>query len=351
MGGNHVDLFEALEWSQWKNLAMEIKVQVISQVLMYFVSPLKQITDVAYCEFELSGVKCQTFECSIDGERFVLVPGNKEAILGWDLGMHGVATPYEVEKIKRTPYFEQLQMSYQLQTVEDWDIFINESTSSLRKVAIPPMLVQKEALPTGTTYIGEFNTITGEFVGNVAQFSPIEQAFRDSFKQPTSFEESLTWRLAPEIFVEDAFYAILDPATEAYRLYRQQTCNLQELRKRTQADLFDLLTEDQWEYVNGAGTRKLFRWGNESDSLSEKQSHHKMLQENMFGVLFDISRTRWELTDSSRLKLEKMEPTGLPLFDNLPLSSYYRSRKILSEEDKLLPSDFLYRKAIVIRSE
>lgn len=58
-------LFEALEWSNWKNLSIEVKNQVINQVLMYFVSPLKRISDVEYKEFELAGVKCGTFECSM----------------------------------------------------------------------------------------------------------------------------------------------------------------------------------------------------------------------------------------------------------------------------------------------
>lgn len=85
-----MDFFEALEWKNWKILSDELRMQVMNQVLMYFVSPLKYVSDVEYKEFSLSGVKCRTFECSIDGERFVLVPGNKEAILGWNFGTQGL---------------------------------------------------------------------------------------------------------------------------------------------------------------------------------------------------------------------------------------------------------------------
>lgn len=350
-----MNLFEALEWSNWKNLSTELRVQVISQVLMYFVSPLKKVSDVVYCEFKLSGVKCGSFECSIDGERFVLVPGSKEVILGWDLGTQGLpVTAWDSKRKESSDYYETMARSYTLETTEDWDDFVNESTSILRKVTVPPMLVQKEALPAGTDLIGELNIVTGEFTGLVEQFSPVEPLLRKHFKQPQSLEESLMWQMPEEIFEKDSFYAVLQSEEECYRVYSHQTCSLTDLRKKVHHEIFDLLDEDQWEYAVGGGTRKLFRWGNEIPQDSNyygKQVFKKMKQENMFGLFFDTSRTRWEVTDSNRLKLEKLTDTQIPLFDSLPLSSYYRSRKILSEDETLDPCDFLYRKAIIIRSE
>ncbi len=350
-----MNLFEALEWSNWKTLATELKVQVISQVLMYFVSPLKRVSDVEYCQFELAGVKCGTFECSIDGERFVLIPGNKKAILGWDLGTQGLpVTAWDQTATNAHKKFTTLQESYRFETTEDWDIYVNESTSALRKVDIPPMLVQKRALPAGTAFIGHLDTITGEFTGMVEKFATIETNLQTHFKQPDSFEESLTWQLPAQIFEKNHFYALLCPETETYSIYTHQECTLASLRKAVHNDVFDLLDEDQWEYAVGAGTRKLFRWGNEvkiDTSYYGKQMDQKMQRENMFGLHFDVSRTCWELTDSNCLKLENMPATGIPLFDSLPFSSYYRSRKILSEEDSLEPCDYAYRKAIIIREE
>lgn len=350
-----MDLFEALEWSNWKNLSMEVKIQVINQVLMYFVSPLKKVSDVTYCEFKLSGVKCDTFECSIDGERFVLVPGNKEVILGWDLGTQGlpVAT-WEAKKKNVSEYLDTMMQSYDLTTTEDWDNFVNESTSGLRKVKIAPMLVQKNALPAGTDYLGYFNLITGEFKGLVESYSLIESSFQQHFAQPKTLEESLLCPLPEEIFEENQFYAVLEPEEDHYRIYSHQACTLASLRKKVNQDVFDLLSEDEWEYAVGGGTRKLFRWGSElplGKSYSNKKIFQKINHMNMFGLNFDTSRTHWEVTDSNRLKLEKMTETKIPLFDYLPLSSYYRSRKILSEDEWLEPSAFLYRKAIVLKLE
>ncbi|NLM65634.1 MAG: hypothetical protein GX180_00400 [Enterococcus sp.] len=347
-----MDFFEALEWSNWKNLSQELRTQVMNQVLMYFVSPLKYVSDVEYKEFELAGVKCKTFECSIDGERFVLVPGNKEAILGWNFGTQGLPiTCWDQEPNEENLYFEELRKNYQFITTEDWDFFVNESTSSLRKVAISPMLVQKTALPAGARAIGELNAVTGEFTGIVEDFLPIEQAIRTYFKQGTSLLDSLTFQLPSELYEENQFYAKLNLADETYQVYHHESCTFETLKTAVNQQVFDLLSEDEWEYVVGAGTRKLFRWGNDleqGENYQGRQVARKIKQENMFGLVIDHSRRFWELTDSGFLKLEKMEATGIPLFDWMPLSSYYRSRKILIKEKKLHPADYAYRKVIVI---
>ena len=46
--GDKMDFFEALEWKNWKILSDELRMQVMNQVLMYFVSPLKYVSDVEY---------------------------------------------------------------------------------------------------------------------------------------------------------------------------------------------------------------------------------------------------------------------------------------------------------------
>lgn len=348
-----MNIFEALEWKNWKKLSDELRVQVMNHVLMYFVSPLKYVSDVEYKEFSLSGVKCQTFECSIDGERFVLVPGNKEAILGWNFGTQGLpVTTWDAPVTESTAYYQKMQANYRLETTEDWDAFVNESTSSLRKVAISPMLVQKKALPVGTTYLGEFNLVTGEFNGEVESFMPIKNRLMTHFEAPQTLEDCLLFEIPTELFEKNQYYGKLQVEKDTYRIFSHQSCTHQTLKKEVHDQVFDLLTEDEWEYVNGGGTRRLFRWSNDlerGNNYQGRQITKKMNQENMFGLFFETSNHAWELTDSNHLKMEKMSDNGIPLFDSLPLASYYRSRQILSEEKELLPSDFIYRKAIVIR--
>lgn len=350
-----MNFFEALEWKNWKKLSDELRVQVMNHLLMYFVSPLKYVSDVEYKEFELSGVKCQTFECSIDGERFVLVPGNKEAILGWNFGTQGLpVTTWDTQAEGMTDYYQKMRTNYQLETTEDWDAFVNESTSSLRKVAISPMLVQKTANPVGTSYLGTFNLVTGEFNGEIESFMPIKKRLAAHFEPPKTLDACLSLEIPTEIFEKDGYYGKLQVETDTYHLFSHQSCTHQTLKKQVHDQVFDLLTEDEWEYVVGGGTRRLFRWSNDlerGDNYQGRQVTKKMKQENMFGLLFDTNCQTWELTDSNHLKLEKMSSIGIPLFDYLPMASYYRSRKILAGEKELSPADFTYRKAIVIREK
>ena len=353
--GDKMDFFEALEWKNWKILSDELRMQVMNQVLMYFVSPLKYVSDVEYKEFSLSGVKCQTFECSIDGERFVLVPGNKEAILGWNFGTQGLpVTTWDQKAHTLRNEYQKMKTSYHLKTTEDWDVFVNESTSPLRKVAISPMLVQKEASPVGTTYLGEFNLVTGEFTGEVESFLPIKNQLSPHFCVPESLEACLSFEVPNQLFKKNCYYGQLQLETDTYRLFSHQACTHQTLKQQVHDQVYDLLTEDEWEYVNGGGTRRLFRWSNELDQGNHYQGRQvtrKMSQVNMFGLRFATKRQGWELTDSDYLKLEKWADTGIPLFDYLPLASYYRSRQILAKEKELSPLEYSYRKAIIIRQE
>lgn len=116
---------------------------------------------------------------------------------------------------------------------------------------------------------------------------------------------------------------------------------------------FDLLTEDQWEYINGAGSRRLFRWGNDlnvKDPYRGKNVRKMMACANMFG-LFDTSMERFEITeDPGILKLtNKKNNVGIPIVDFLPLSTYFSNTTTMIHEEVLSPSDYLYRKAILIK--
>lgn len=348
-----MNFFELLEWSNWKTLADEAKQQVFQQVLMYFVSPLKEVTNIELLDFELAGIKCRTFEFEIDGEAFILVPGNSEAILGWELGVQGLPTnAWDQHHPKEMPpkaafLFDE----YGLNTGEEWDEYINLHTSALRKKAIPPMVVQKYALPAGTKYIGILNTVTGEFTGNLEKFNPLEAKIRSHFMLPDSLEASLTWELPDHVLVANEYYLELAPETDNYYVFEHFDCTQESLRKAVQKDGYDLLKEDQWEYAVGAGGRKLFRWGNDldnDDSYWGKALRYKMKNANMFGLLVDSQLQRYEITDEEILKLDQWEQVGIPLFDFLPLSTYYRSERRLDPQMKLAPQEFLYRRVISI---
>ena len=133
-----MDFFEALQWTNWKNLTAEVKSQVFQQVVMYFVSPLKEITDVHFIKTSYAGIKCETFELTIDEEPFVFVPGNYETILGWDLGIQGLPITCwsKMWQEPLSPSLRRLIKGYGLSNAEEWGDFVNESMSPLRKATI-----------------------------------------------------------------------------------------------------------------------------------------------------------------------------------------------------------------------
>lgn len=221
----------------------------------------------------------------------------------------------------------------------------------MRKAVIDPMLVQKSALPAGARYIGQLNTITGEFHGLVDQFSVFEKELKAQFTAPASFEESLRWELPAFYHEENRYFAALEPLTETYQLFTHESVSQTELKQQLDKQGFQLLSEDQWEYVCGAATRRLFRWGNEKpcdDGVS--LSTAELLEPNLFGCTYGLADA-WELTDGLSLKMENWQICGHPLFDALPYASYYRSRKMLQPDQKLSPQNYRYRKGILINKD
>ncbi len=66
---------------------------------------------------------------------------------------------------------------------------------------------------------------------------------------------------------ENRYFAALEPLSETYQLFTHESVSQTELKQQLDKQGFQLLSEDQWEYVCGAATRRLFRWGNESPAM------------------------------------------------------------------------------------
>lgn len=347
-----MDFFEALQWNNWKKLPLEVKNQLIQQILMYFVSPLKEITDLHVVEYAYAGIKCATFQMTIDDETFVFIPGTSEAILGWDLGVQGLTlSSWGLSWQPSNESAARLAETYGFQTKQDWSDYVNESTSPLRKAVISPMLVQCDALPVGCTFVGVLNTVTAEFRGNVDKYNVFAADLQTQFHLPSSFEESLRYELPQGIFEDNQYYAELHPLTGDYLLFTHQQQSQKTLQAKLAAEGFALLSEDQWEYCCGGATRRLFRWGNEKasdDGLTLPLS--ELLEPNMFGCTYGLANS-WELTDGLSLKMDQWRTCSHSLLDALPYATYYRSRTILQPEKVLSPQDYRYRKVILIEKD
>lgn len=368
-----MDLFEQVEWANWKNLKDPEKKVLLDQLLMYFVPPTVEVNTIQLVNFELYGIKCRTFELEFDGELFVFIPGNSEAILGWDLGAEGLRSHellgFDVESLEKNTFKTSLtndailtasewveeETNYDLHSLEGIADYINDHTTDLRKVAIPAMFVQKYALPAGTEFLGIFDTITGTFEGEVERFFPYEKSICQKLFPKLTAQESLTWSFPQSLLVKNEFYLEFLPESDYYFVYSHSDFTHEELKLATKRQGYDLLSEDQWEYAVGGGTRRLFRWGNElliQNNESGRQIKNKMDGANMFGLVIDTQQNHFELTDDlTKSKLIKQLVAKDTLIENmLPLSSYFYSSHKISMEQKLNPQDYLYRKVIKIES-
>ncbi|MDR0922030.1 MAG: hypothetical protein LBM95_06595 [Lactobacillales bacterium] len=369
-----MEFIDQLSGACWKNATDEMKQALFEQVLAYHVKPELEVTNIQLKEFELFGIKNRSFEFMLANETFVFIPGQREVILGWEIGSEGLPThellgkPEQKENVSFWANFDESMHSYaqefmeeqeefDLETMEGIDAYINLHTTSLRKVDIPPMIVGKYALPASTNFIGRLDMITGEFEGETDLFGPFEKKIRQLLFPDLSLQESLVWS-APERFLEmNEFYLEYVENLDYYRVFLHQQLTLEENYARIHQWGFELLDENQWEYVVGAGTRRLFRWGNElnieDNPLSEQPNpaRKRALGENMFGAVIDTTRTRFEITNEEQiLKLGLVPQAGTLIENVLPLSSYYQSYVRIMKNEILSPLKYLYRKALIIRN-
>lgn len=369
-GAVGLNWFEAADFVNWKKLNDEEKKEVFGPLMMYFVHPLLQITGSHLESFELCGMKCRTFQMRINGEEFVFIPGQKDVILGWDSGTKGLKV-HELLDYPVSKHFDDTQYGInldeedlmllepedgdtedRLDTVEGLDFYINDSTTLLRKVDLPPMLVSTHSIPVGCEFKGTYNCVTGEFQGDQTFFSCYQQDILHCLQCETE-NPLLNFSYEKSVLEKQKFYLEQIPHTDSYSLYAHEWLTYQEQKERLEQRGFDFLTEDQWEYAIGGGTRRLFRWGNEvsiDPSPSPASAYQKMRQKNMFGLSIDCTEKHYELTtDPFTVKLGRVSDHEKTLIKRLmPLSSYYQSYHQLKIEQKLDPEIYSYRKVIVL---
>lgn len=341
-----MNAFEQMYWPVWINLQDNEKLILMRQVLMYFVSPLSLVKDVQLEDFDLGGVKCRTFTFTIDGEPFVFVPGQNEVVLGWDQGTEGLSLRDILASEAAFTYLEHLPKP-QIPSAEELAQTVNANTSQLRKVDVEPMIVSRYATPFGTRYIGDFETITGIFKGEVDTFSPLESRIRKIIYPQMTAEESLAWEFPKNYFEENGFYLELDPATSSYHVYLHEAQSLADIRKKLRRRNFTMPTEDEYEYLVGAGTRRLFFWGNRLNFFDGQYISPSFAQvENMFGLKINIDRLQYQLLSENNLvKAGPINPDSDNLMAALlPLSPYFRKEVELTPTDILPSLNYSYRK-------
>ncbi|MBS7577640.1 MULTISPECIES: hypothetical protein [unclassified Enterococcus] len=340
-----------LESTYWKQTNDQEKYELFELKIKPKISENLKLTKLQLKTFEMSGIKLRSFQFLLNQEPFTFIPGAKNVILGWDNGGNDdILREVLLNSYDELVNSAERQKEFSGQNFNDW---INAHTTHLRKVDIPPMIVAKYALPASTEFIGMINPITGTFLGDEISFREFQEAVQEILFPKLSFTESINF-VQPDIYLDKQhFFLDLFPFTEKYRLFRHMPQTYRENIQLIDAQGFRLLTENEWEYVVGGGTRKLFRFNTQAEVaalLETGDSFHKVKvteSENMFGLVIDSSRTRYELTnDAFVLKLTNQAKTGNIVRDILPLATYFQSHHGVSISDKLSPEHFQYRKVI-----
>lgn len=369
-----MEFYDCLQLHNWKQLTDDEKSELFAGVIKFFLNPRLSLDWQRLVTFDMCGMKCRTFELMLNGEVFVFIPGQKEVILGWDFGSQGLkpqdllkgfgpvkgmsqtyGTPLTSADLSSlSDAIDHEGEYYDFRYLEDIDRYINQGTSPLRKVDIPPMIVAKSSQPVGTNLRGSYNLVSGSFVGDMAFFDTHQDAISRTFNPELSLEDSLNWTYPISVFKVDQYY--LEQRrddSDSYHLYDHQDCNYGELWLTLHRAGFQLLSEDAWEYAVGGGTRRLFRWGNEVKMDNDHpfdSALKKLAQANMFGLVQPDQLTHYELTDNNdTVKLACHSTKGRHLIEQiLPYSSYYQPHHQFKVNQKLDPRVYHYRKSIII---
>ena len=369
-----MNVYECLQMEKWRELTMSDKEQLFNDTIKYFVSSRWPILNERLVTFEMCGYRLTTFEFLLGREEFVFIPGQRGVNLGWQEGVSGlpleevVRAELEQNAADVARYhqgIEQEELSEQEQEflfkfedeVGDYVSHviqqINRRTSPARRVDIPPMIVAKESQAVGTSYQGKYHIVAGEFFGADAFWEEYAGAIVTKLNPELSLSESLTWDYPRQILQTGEYYLEQTEDLEHYYVYRHRPQNYGELWLDLHRQGFQLLAEDSLEFAIGAGTRRLFRWGNQIDLSSNHplfSAQFKMGLPNMFGLNVSNFYQSYELTDrDDRLKMDAEVLANLGFLGPvLRQSAYYRPEKRINAVEDLSPLTYRYRKSIVL---
>ncbi|MCY9589077.1 hypothetical protein PC41400_26340 [Paenibacillus chitinolyticus] len=369
---------------EWSKLATDRKKEKIESLLAELTLPF---IFSGMETFSLNGVTTETIVLNCEGRSFVFVPGCKRAILGWDRGIEGlyesaledIASSFESVLDPLTwwrrqlalavdaqdgnlPYFEEQVMELEQNPPEKPDddlkafysfqgleTYVNENTSPVRTADLPPMIVERGLSEAGLIHLGQVNRRTNEHWVTSEHFDRVKDYL---YKFNTELTTAVYSRCCRFERTKD------DPAL--YDVYLYERLTYKDLISQLDAEGFALPTEDQWEYLCGAGRRLLFQFGNQFDedyrySHMCEEGENILEKPNMFGLSIAYDPYKYELvTGPCQVKggdggaaLCGGEPF---IYTMLPLSAYWRETpdKTVPEDGELENGYYFYRRVLII---
>lgn len=354
----------------WKTLSNEMKEVVIQNILRQFVNPILEVTKVTPVSYHFGGFKTDTFEVEIDGREYIFVPGQKKCILGWDSGLVGLSGLDCSEERQELRYalkrycnqqltssllteegFLDQDFSHVRLTTEYIDEKINASTSPLREVTIPALLVEKRPQFVGLKYIGQYHVISGQLT---SLDNPTDELLEmiQSLLMPEELDYHFLRDYPTAARKSPLFIQQNQINPDVFDCYVDDAVSYSELKREVERHGLSLLSEDEWEYCCGASCRRLFKWGNQLKRQLFQKNISPLWKENMFGLTIANAEFGPEIIDdASFTKGGWLEETHkAPIINLLPLSSYYRGEGIEDKEKELIPGYYCVRKVLRIDS-
>lgn len=332
----------------WKQLSWEMKKVVLQHVIHYFIPNGLSVERITPVRISYAGMNTDTFEIQMNQERYMFIPGQKECVLGWDSGLsglHGIDCSADRQEIRlaiqryvqehlsaylfKEETFQPSDFSQEILTKEYVEQTINQATSPLRVVDIPAMFVQVSPTIAGYRLLGSYNTVSGEMLQ-----SDISQPRLHAIQQlivPDSEIDAL-WSEYPKYIKSEDLFMKQSENEDLYDCFVEEAISYNEIKEEVQARGFTLLTEDEWEYCCGGGTRRLFRWGNQLQrSLLLDETHSPLWKPNMFGLHMAGANWGSELITENESGLKRKgdwldEQFKAPVLNMIAFSSYYRPR-------------------------
>ncbi|MBO3092238.1 hypothetical protein J5F27_09930 [Schleiferilactobacillus harbinensis] len=312
----------------WEQLTGEQQHLLFTQILRYFVNPLLPTTEIAPVRITVQGKNFASQTVMIAGQRYIFVPGQLQAQLGYQVTGQEVLTPQlwdDGNAVLEHPDLPAMALT----TNGQRERYLTDFTTAPRTADIPPLLVAQQPLPIDQRSVGLYTPGTDDFSGDVVTFKKIRQTVGSQLRQ------------APRAIVtpEMSIYFVPTAVLGEYQLRVAETLPPMVLTQTLARQGFSVLAPDEYEYVVSGGQTTLFPWG--AQGLTDLPP----VIPNRFGIRFSARQYTAEMTTDPLTWRGGWPVSGgqKKVEAQLPFSAFYDSGRLPGFGDLPLPQQVYHQ--------